>query len=86
MADIPIVERAYQLARSGEFANCSEIAARLKLEGHVDVRAHLDGQFIKSQLLKLCQAAYPAAQAQSEPEAPAADARMTSRISFSTKT
>ena len=60
MTYVPTVERAYQMARSGQFANCSEIAFRLKQEGHVEVRSHFDGQVIKRQLLKLCQAAYPA--------------------------
>ena len=64
MPSTPTVERAYELARSGQFANCSEIAFRLKQEGYVEVRSHFDGQVMKRQLLKLCQAASPLAQAE----------------------
>ena len=54
---VPTVERAYQLARSGDFANVAELKARLKAEGYGDADAQLAGPFIRRQLTKLCAAA-----------------------------
>ena len=65
------LERAFTLARSGEYANLNEIRAKLKSEQHDQVDAHLAGPSIKRQLNKLCEesrADLPAA----APAAPAA--------------
>ena len=51
---VPTVERAYQLARSGQFANVAELKARLKSESYGDADAQLAGPFIRRQLTKLC--------------------------------
>jgi len=55
----PLVERAYQLARTGAFATVSEIANRLKREGYpttlVDV--HLEERAIRDDLARLCREA-----------------------------
>jgi hypothetical protein len=48
------VERAYQLAESGEFANVGEIKRRLTTEGYSDVQGQLYGSTITSALKKLC--------------------------------
>lgn len=48
------VERAYQLAESGEFANVGEIKRRLSTEGYSDVQGQLYGSTITSALKKLC--------------------------------
>jgi hypothetical protein len=48
------VERAYQLARSGDFTTVKEIRTRLTTEGFVAVRGHLDGPAIQRALLALC--------------------------------
>lgn len=48
-----ILERAFQLARSGQCRQLSDIHHRLKLEGFTQIQAHLDGRSIKSQLKKL---------------------------------
>src|SRR5437868_4430568 len=42
----PIIERAYQLARSGEFANLPEICQQLKSEGYSEISLHFDGAAI----------------------------------------
>jgi hypothetical protein len=51
------VERAYQLARSGECADLIEVRKRLKAEGYQDERFQLHGLSITSELRKLCEAA-----------------------------
>jgi hypothetical protein len=48
------LERAFQLARSGECANPAEIRVRLKKERHDQVEAHLQGPSITKQLRSLC--------------------------------
>lgn len=51
---VPTVERAYQLARTGEHTNVAELKAKLKSEGYGDADAQLAGPFIRRQLTKLC--------------------------------
>ena len=51
------LERAFELARSGECANPAEIRARLKKERHDQVEAHLQGPSITKQLRLLCEQA-----------------------------
>ncbi len=48
------LERAFELARSGECANPAEIRVRLKKERHDQVDAHLQGPSITRQLRQLC--------------------------------
>ena len=50
----PIIERAYQLARSGEFANLPEICQQLKSEGYSEISLHFDGAAIRADLAKIC--------------------------------
>lgn len=52
------VERAYELARSGEFAQLSEIKERLKAEGCRAVDAQLAGRAIQGHLRAICSATY----------------------------
>jgi hypothetical protein len=47
------VERAYELARTGEYAGINEIRAQLKAEGYADYMSQLEGAWIKSMLRKL---------------------------------
>ena len=51
------LERAFQLARTGECLNLSEIRQRLKRERHDQVDAHLQGHAIGRQLKALCEEA-----------------------------
>jgi len=51
------IERAYELARSGECATVSEIKLRLKAERFDDVAGQLYGREIISALRRLCDAA-----------------------------
>lgn len=51
------LERAFELARSGEYANASEIRSQLKRERHDQVEAHLQGPAISRQLRLLCEEA-----------------------------
>jgi hypothetical protein len=46
---IDIIERAFQLAQSGQFRNLRDIARQLKHEGY-SVQHHLEGRSIKDQL------------------------------------
>lgn len=48
-----IIERAFQLARSGEIQSVIGLRARLKREGFTQVEAHLDGKSTRVQLIKL---------------------------------
>jgi hypothetical protein len=50
----PIIERAYDLARSGEFQNVIEICQRLKIEGYSEIAVHFDGAAIRSDLTRIC--------------------------------
>lgn len=51
------IERAYELAKSGECATISDIKARLKAERYHDVDGQLYGRSILTALRKLCDAA-----------------------------
>jgi hypothetical protein len=48
------LERAFELARSGECATVADIRVRLKRERFEAVEAHLQGQSIQRQLRRLC--------------------------------
>ena len=47
------VERAFQLARSGECGGIGDIKDRLRCEAYDDVAAHLQGPFTRKQLRRL---------------------------------
>ncbi len=51
------LERAYDLANSGECAGVAEIKARLKAEGYTDTNGQLYGASIGKDLRRLCGAA-----------------------------
>lgn len=51
------VERAYELARSGECVGVAEIKLQLRREGHSDVAGQLYGRAITTDLRRLCEAA-----------------------------
>ena len=51
------LERAFELARSGECASTSEIRQRLKQERYDSVEANLKGPSITRQLRLLCEEA-----------------------------
>jgi hypothetical protein len=48
------IERAYELARSGEYANPTQICARLRVEGYYDAQMQLQGTAIRKSLLNAC--------------------------------
>jgi hypothetical protein len=56
------VERAYQLARSGQFRTVSEIKIRVRAEGYYDAVAQLEGRAISADLRRLLAAAREAAE------------------------
>jgi len=47
------VERAYQLARSGQFRTVGEIKIRVRAEGYYDAVAQLEGRTISTALRRL---------------------------------
>lgn len=51
------LERAFELARSGDYASSAEIRLQLKRERHDQVEAHLQGPSISRQLRLLCEEA-----------------------------
>jgi len=54
------LERAFQLAKSGECASVAQIRERLKKEGYSDWQSHTKGPSIRAQLNALCAAAVKA--------------------------
>jgi hypothetical protein len=67
------LERAYELARSGQCRTVSEIKARLQQEGHERVQDRLYGGSLTSALRKLCVAHYIAPEGEDEAPAPVAE-------------
>jgi hypothetical protein len=59
---ISALERAFQLARSGQVANIEEIKLKLKREGYEVNAAAYGGQSLRSQLRELIKAARLAAE------------------------
>ncbi len=53
------LERAFQLARSGDYSTISDIRRQLKLEGFSDAPSQISGPSMLKQLRKLCEAARP---------------------------
>jgi hypothetical protein len=51
------LERAFELAQSGDCATIDDIRRRLKTESYAQVDAHLAGATVRRQLLDLCKAA-----------------------------
>ncbi len=49
-----IVERAYQIARTGQAANVDDIKATLKREGYFNVSGQLAGPVLLKALRDLC--------------------------------
>lgn len=52
------IERAYELARSGECRTLSDVKQRLSADGHDRIQEHLYGSTVSAALRKLCQANY----------------------------
>jgi len=57
-----ILERAFQLARSGQCRTLGDIHHQLKREDFAQIQAHLGGRAIQNQLKKLIAEAAPAAE------------------------
>jgi hypothetical protein len=51
----PLVERAFDLARSGRFAGLEALRRELRLEGYDASDIDFRGQSLRGQLLRLCQ-------------------------------
>ena len=51
------LERAFELARTGECISVDDIRKRLKAEQYSQVDAHLAGAAVRRQLLDLCKEA-----------------------------
>lgn len=52
-----VIERAYELARSGAFANLVEIERTLSREHFMNVAAHMASPSLRRELSRLCRAA-----------------------------
>jgi hypothetical protein len=62
MTRMPLVERAFELARSGQVPNVEALARKLKREQYEQVDAHLDGSTsLRRELNDLCRNAWAAA-------------------------
>lgn len=53
--DVTAIERAFQMAKSGEFASVADIRKQLKLEGYTV--EHITGRALSKQLAGLIRAA-----------------------------
>jgi hypothetical protein len=68
-----LIERAYDLARTGRYTGVAQIRKQLESEGYFHVERHLDGPTIKQALRRLCDTARKEERAEERrPEAPAA--------------
>jgi len=52
-----IIERALDLARTGDYARLDELERQLRHEGYTDILAHLDSPTLRRQLRELGNAA-----------------------------
>jgi hypothetical protein len=52
----PIIERAFQLAESGECDSFTHIKSRLKSDGYTSIEAGLTGSSLRRQLSAICTA------------------------------
>ena len=52
----PILERAYELARSGECASVGDVRRRLKAEGYSGIQRSIQGPVLLKHLASLCTA------------------------------
>jgi hypothetical protein len=57
MSNPHILERAFELARSGKCVDASEISRQLKREGFTQVDEHLSAPSVRRQLRDLCKEA-----------------------------
>jgi hypothetical protein len=72
MNDRPgIIERAFQVARSGRVANITALKRQLRDEGYLSVQSYLGGAGLDRDLRRACQAARQPAQAQAPEPSPA---------------
>ena len=53
-----LIERAFQLARSGRYPKVEPLIKALKAEGFMGVDAHLHGSSLRKQLRDLCREAH----------------------------
>ena len=58
--DKPILERAFEIARSGECANLPTLRKALKRAGYTDsvIEMHLTSSALRAQLSAICREAY----------------------------
>jgi hypothetical protein len=54
MPEKPILERAFELARTGEYARMKELEKALAAEGYARSDPHLHSPTVRSQLRRLC--------------------------------
>ncbi len=57
MYPINLFERAYQLARSGEFRKVEHIERKLTREGYTAVAEHLSGKLVRRELNEMMRSA-----------------------------
>ena len=57
MYPVNVIERAYQLARTGEFAKVEHIERRLTREGYTAVADHLGGKMMRRELNEMMRTA-----------------------------
>lgn len=56
---IGLVERAFQIARTGLCSSCDEISERLRREGYIEVEEHFFSPKLRRQLTAICRGCTP---------------------------
>ena len=52
-----VIERAYQLARSGKFADVQEVCCHLRSDGYRELYMHFEGAALRADLSRVCRKA-----------------------------
>ena len=61
MSDTKLLERAYEIARSGQVGNVDELIVALAREGYRQLEAHFTYSSLRRELNAICRAAWAAA-------------------------
>jgi hypothetical protein len=63
----PILERAFELARSGQFCRVKDLEKALAAEGYARGDPHIQSPSVRKQLRRLCAQSAPAGEARISP-------------------
>ena len=67
MPETPIIERAFQIARSGTCPTVRDVRAHLRMEGYTLVDDFITGRTLVATLKRLCETSFSASRAETMP-------------------